>query len=52
VDRKAIARAVIDALILRQEMRSHDLTHAERVALMAAAMSAFITWEAARDDGA
>ncbi len=48
---EVIACAVVDALILRQEMRKHDLTHAERTALMAAAMPGLIALEAERLKG-
>jgi hypothetical protein len=50
VDRKVITRALADALILRQEMTKHDISEEERVHLMAAAMPAFVTWEAALQD--
>lgn len=44
-----IARAVVDVLLLRQEMGRHDIGPASlREALMAAALPAFIAMEAER----
>lgn len=40
-----IRRALADCLRLRMEMKSHDLSKEERLALMAAAMPAFIEAE-------
>ena len=44
---EVIARALIDALILRQETRKHDISPGLRDALVAASIPAFITYEAA-----
>lgn len=51
MEREVIARALVDALILRQETHKHDISDKLRDALVAAAMPAFITWEAAQEAG-
>ena len=43
-----ITRAVIDVLLLRQEMSKHDISAGLRDDMMAAALPAFIAYEADR----
>jgi hypothetical protein len=48
MDREIIKKALVDALILRQETKNHDISGTLRDQLVAAAMPAFIDWEADR----
>jgi hypothetical protein len=44
MDREVIARALVDALILRQELAAHDISPGFGEKLVAAAMPAFVIW--------
>ena len=48
MERECIARAVVDVLIMRQELAKHDIDPVVAEQMFAAAMPAFVTWEASQ----